>query len=299
MNAYASPYTDNGVDIMTRRVASAFGSDVEIEIVDSFDVRLRPEFRKHLKVIPTSPIKLLCVHCGERSDNLCAIYFGDKTGMANFLQENPNLAASLVTVGAGWGIVWLRISGFRPENTDFVNGLWVSSGPAPVAILLDPTTAPNFATYGKILSKKFADVEWPMPLKDSFIARDIETELGPAVTQDKRKNGRLNLTTFAQIAGRKADLFYDVDANVFIRRNPDQTCTWISVEILRQSVVEDLGLFYRENPNLSTAEIGSDRIEALVDEIKNVTAFNRRIGLLNPFAARYRRPLDLESLPVL
>jgi hypothetical protein len=181
------------------------------------------------------------------------------------------LAGTLVTTTSNLIYIWLRASGWHPQNTASDGMIWVSTGFVLVPdILVNGTPAPT------VVTSSFAGLRWPPDLDSKFHAAQTFEEFGPCY-QNVGKKKQINLASFARIIARPLGLKFDADAQTFCRQKlGEKSIESISTANVIELVITFLTKVAAEDPtNFPEGELCLPRIKQLIEHIQLATAFAR------------------------
>lgn len=187
----------------------------------AYDASRFPDiFQKMVERLNTTcPNEVVGVECNSAS-NLCALVspFGDVEGLRILLKDNMWLAHTVWTNWRGCFFIWVRVSGWRPQNCILPSCLWIADGILPAVEVAGPDYYyggfPD-TDYGSTIKQiKFSEIKWSPNLHEEFLLMRLEDEFGPLL-QMSDQHPVLSLTTASRFIISRLGLRYRYQTDSF------------------------------------------------------------------------------------
>jgi len=219
---------------------------------------------------------IYAMDCGSKNDPYCCLMVL-KQYLPELIRLNPYLENTPQTTWKDWGVIWLAVDGWRPDNQSLGKLMWISSGLVP--IYQEPELSKPFEWYPSAAAPHpaimFGKLQWPDGYAQIFYQQTIEEECGAILLTGESGNYEINHRTAATMLARLECYLYDRRKDCFIINQDPNPPTEHSEDQIQKAITTFLhavSVRYRDKypPN----RILTRDIDIIMDYIKTTFVVN-------------------------
>jgi len=255
---------------LAAHIKRVFGDGTAFELLALTDPRLDPATAQTWKSADGNLESVVAIACGMPSQGLCALIVPSRPAADQFLKANPGLADTFVTAAGNVHCIWMRLSGWYPDNVSCGGMEWVSTG-----LVLVPDLTARYSPTATVVSTTFASLRWPPELDLQFFEAKTVSEFGPFFLGSERSK-KINLATFARVIAHAAGLKFDTETETFSQQKPNEKFPeMVTTAFVTDLVAQSLTRVAAADPDFPARELRLPRVRALVAHMKLAVAFTR------------------------
>jgi len=251
-------------------IRQVFGDGTAFELLALTDPRLDPAIIQTWKSTDEGLEHVAVIESGQASQGLCTLIVPSRSAAEQFLKANPGLADNFVTSAGDAHCIWMRLSGWYPDNVSCGGMEWISTG-----LVLVPDLTARYSPTATVVSTTFASLRWPPELDLQFFEARTVSEFGPFFSGTGKKR-RLNHATYARVFARSTEYKYDPDdGSFYLQGRFAASRVVIPTAHISQMILQSLCKMAATDPGFPKNELRPPRIQAVVEHLKLVTAVVR------------------------